>query len=51
MGIRCAPQGSAGTTHRSTINEMERMIRDAGFEPRRRRQDYSMVEATAIAAA
>ncbi len=42
---------AAGTTHRSTINEMERMIRDAGFEPRRRRQDYSMVEATAIAAA
>jgi len=42
---------AAGTTHRSTINEMERMIRDAGFEPRRRRQDYSMVDATAIAAA
>jgi cyclic dehypoxanthinyl futalosine synthase len=35
---------SAGTTHKSTIAEMERVIRDAGFEPRRRRQDYTMVE-------
>ena len=42
---------AAGTTHRSTIAEMERVIRDAGFEPRRRRQDYSMVDATATAAA
>jgi hypothetical protein len=29
---------------------MERVIRDAGFEPRRRRQDYSMVEASTVAA-
>ncbi|MEO8140736.1 MAG: dehypoxanthine futalosine cyclase, partial [Gemmatimonadota bacterium] len=42
---------AAGTTHRSTIAEMERVIRDAGFEPRRRRQDYSMVDATATVAA
>jgi cyclic dehypoxanthinyl futalosine synthase len=35
---------AAGTTHRATIAEMERVIRDAGFEPRRRRQDYSMIE-------
>jgi hypothetical protein len=30
---------------------MERAIRDAGFEPRRRRQDYSLLEAEAPAAA
>ena len=42
---------AAGTTHRSTIAEMERVIRDAGFEPRRRRQDYSMVEPAAAALA
>lgn len=41
---------AAGTTHRSTIMEMERVIRDAGFEPRRRRQDYSMVEPSTVAA-
>ncbi|MBP9199157.1 MAG: dehypoxanthine futalosine cyclase [Gemmatimonadales bacterium] len=42
---------AAGTTHSSTIAEMERVIRDAGFEPRRRRQDYSMVDAPAAAVA
>ncbi|MEP6571299.1 MAG: cyclic dehypoxanthinyl futalosine synthase [Gemmatimonadota bacterium] len=42
---------SAGTTHRATIGEMERSIRDAGFEPRRRRQDYSILpEETTVAA-
>src|SRR5919112_1669601 len=35
---------SAGTTHRATISEMERSIRDAGYEVRRRRQDYSIIE-------
>ena len=35
---------AAGTTHRATLAEMERSIRDAGFEPRRRRQDYSIIE-------
>ena len=34
---------AAGTTHRATIHEMERVIRDAGFEPRRRRQDYTLL--------
>ena len=42
---------AAGTTHRSTIHEMERVIRDAGFEPRRRRQDYSIVDPSATVAA
>lgn len=42
---------AAGTTHRATIAEMERAIRDAGFEPRRRRQDYSLLEADAPVAA
>jgi cyclic dehypoxanthinyl futalosine synthase len=35
---------AAGTTYRATIEEMERAIRGAGLTPRRRRQDYSMVE-------
>ena len=35
---------AAGTTHRATIAEMERAIRDAGYTPRRRRQDYSMLD-------
>jgi cyclic dehypoxanthinyl futalosine synthase len=34
---------AAGTTHRATIAEMERAIRDAGLMPRRRRQDYSLL--------
>ncbi len=34
---------AAGTTHRVTVQEMERVIRDAGFEPRRRRQDYTLL--------
>jgi cyclic dehypoxanthinyl futalosine synthase len=41
---------AANTTHRTTIGEMERLIRDAGFTPARRRQDYSLI-ATADAAA
>lgn len=41
---------AAGTTYRATLQEMERVIRDAGFEPRRRRQDYSLLEAPAAAA-
>ncbi len=35
---------AAGTTHRTTLVEIERLIRDAGYEPRRRRQDYSVIE-------
>jgi cyclic dehypoxanthinyl futalosine synthase len=41
---------SAGTTHRATIVEMERAIRDAGYQARRRRQDYSYIEAEPVAA-
>ncbi len=32
---------AANTTHRTTTVELERLIRDAGFTPSRRRQDYS----------
>jgi cyclic dehypoxanthinyl futalosine synthase len=42
---------SANTTHRTTIEEMERLIRDAGFTPARRRQDYSLIPTPAHAAA
>ena len=42
---------SAGTTHRASLQEMERCIRDAGYTARRRRQDYSMLEDTATVAA
>jgi cyclic dehypoxanthinyl futalosine synthase len=42
---------SAGTTHRATIAEMERAIRDAGYGVRRRRQDYSWLEPAAEVAA
>lgn len=41
---------AAGTTYRATITEMERAIRDAGFTPRRRRQDYSLIEEMAAVA-
>jgi cyclic dehypoxanthinyl futalosine synthase len=42
---------SAGTTHRATVEEMERCIQDAGYEVRRRRQDYSIIdEPTTVAA-
>lgn len=41
---------AANTTFSTTTDEMERLIRDAGFEPRRRRQDYQLIE-TATAAA
>jgi cyclic dehypoxanthinyl futalosine synthase len=36
---------AANTTNRTTTDEMERLIRDAGFTPARRRQDYSLLEA------
>ncbi|HET6778575.1 MAG TPA: cyclic dehypoxanthinyl futalosine synthase [Gemmatimonadales bacterium] len=42
---------SAGTTHRATIEEMERCIRDAGYQVRRRRQDYSIIDDPATVAA
>jgi cyclic dehypoxanthinyl futalosine synthase len=34
---------AAGTTHRTSVAQMERLIRGAGFTPRRRRQDYSII--------
>ena len=34
---------AANTTYRTTIGEMERLIRDAGFTPRAARQDYSII--------
>jgi cyclic dehypoxanthinyl futalosine synthase len=34
---------AANTTFRTTTDEMERLIRDAGFMPARRRQDYSIL--------
>jgi cyclic dehypoxanthinyl futalosine synthase len=34
---------AANTTHRTTTEEMERLIRDAGFIAARRRQDYTIL--------
>jgi cyclic dehypoxanthinyl futalosine synthase len=42
---------AAGTTYRTTLAEIERILRDAGFTPTRRRQDYSLIEEPATAAA
>lgn len=42
---------AANTTHRTSIEEMEQLIREAGFEPRRRRQDYRLIEPAQTAAA
>jgi len=42
---------AANTTYRTTTDEMERLIADAGFTPRRRRQDYSIVESAEQVAA
>ena len=35
---------AADTTYRTTLQEIERLIRDAGYQPMRRRQDYSVIE-------
>jgi cyclic dehypoxanthinyl futalosine synthase len=35
---------AANTTHRTTTDELDGLIRDAGFTPARRRQDYSIIE-------
>jgi cyclic dehypoxanthinyl futalosine synthase len=35
---------AANTTHRTTIEELEHLIVDAGFTPRKRRQDYTILE-------
>ena len=41
---------AAGTTYRTTVDDIERYIGDAGFEPKRRRQDYSIIEEAAAVA-
>jgi len=38
---------AANTTYRTTTAEMERLIRDAGCNPARRRQDYSIIATAA----
>ena len=35
---------SAGTTHRTTLSEMQRLIADAGYTPKKRKQDYTILE-------
>ena len=35
---------AAGTTYRTTLDQIERLIIDAGYTPKRRRQDYSLME-------
>src|SRR4029077_5702227 len=35
---------AANTTHRTSTDEMERLIRDAGFTPARRKQDYTLID-------
>ena len=42
---------AANTTYRTTTDELDRLIVDAGFTPARRRQDYSIIPAAAPAAA
>src|SRR5437764_792790 len=38
---------AAGTTWRMTLPEMQRLIADAGYGPRQRRQDYSVIDEAA----
>jgi len=40
---------AANTTHRTTVGELDRLIRDAGFTAARRRQDYSIISGGAQA--
>ncbi len=42
---------AANTTYRTSIAEMERLIREAGFTPRKRRQNYQFIEEATTAAA
>jgi len=37
---------AAGTTWRMTLPEMQRLIADAGYIPKQRRQDYSVIDAS-----
>jgi cyclic dehypoxanthinyl futalosine synthase len=38
---------AANTTHRTTTDEIERLVQDAGFKVARRRQDYTILAPTA----
>jgi len=38
---------AAGTTWRMTLDEMRRLITDGGYQPRMRRQDYTLLESAA----
>ena len=38
---------AAGTTWRMTLPEMRRLIADAGYTPKTRRQDYTIIEEAA----
>jgi cyclic dehypoxanthinyl futalosine synthase len=42
---------AANTTHRTTTDELEHLIRDAGFTPARRRQDYTVLPTGGAASA
>ncbi|HEX7018858.1 MAG TPA: hypothetical protein VF159_02535, partial [Gemmatimonadaceae bacterium] len=42
---------AANTTYRTTTDEIERLVTDAGFKVARRRQDYSLDEAPRVAGA
>jgi cyclic dehypoxanthinyl futalosine synthase len=42
---------AANTTHRTTTDELERLIHDAGFTAARRRQDYSILPLSPSSAA
>ena len=42
---------AANTTYRTTTDELDRLIRDAGFAPARRRQDYSIIPGGDVALA
>jgi cyclic dehypoxanthinyl futalosine synthase len=35
---------AANTTNRTTLSEMQRLIADAGYTPKKRRQDYTILE-------
>jgi cyclic dehypoxanthinyl futalosine synthase len=41
---------AANTTYRTTTDEIERLVREAGFAPHRRRQDYSLISGESAAA-
>src|SRR5918997_1292510 len=38
---------AAGTTYRTTLEQIERIIQDAGYTAKRRRQDYSVIDTAA----